>query len=333
MYFLTIFLLKCNFLSGRIVDFYLTKYYNHRLAGLLYLLALDSYKDNSGVCIPKFVELFKLYSCYRGKRVICDKKRNTCGFSILINKFTKKIIISLSGTVGILQQFREGTSLLKKLKDFHGMGLVNNYFAEIHEYLWKNIKDVFDEPHYKNFKVIVTGHSLGGAMAALIGLRIQFEEIRKSSDIFLYTFGEPRVGTHTFAIHFDKRVPNCWRVVYATDFVAHIPSCKKVRPTRLKLSRKRVNLPCDPHSLNGYYHHGTEVWYPNTKTFRNFYRICLGYPRNEDFNCSDHVNFRIHKYSYHRGHHSQYFLDLYKTYPHIFKANYDKTCKIYNKME
>uniref|UniRef100_A0A0N5C4X9 Lipase_3 domain-containing protein n=1 Tax=Strongyloides papillosus TaxID=174720 RepID=A0A0N5C4X9_STREA len=272
-----------------------------------------------------------MYSCYSGKRVICDKKRNTCGFSILINTFTNKIIISLGGTVGISQHFRQGMSIFKKLKNFYGIGLVNSYFAETHEYLWKYIKDVFEVQTYEDYKVVVTGHSLGGALAALIALRIQLEGIRESHDIFLYTFGEPRVGTHNFAMNFDKRVINSWRVVYATDFIAHIPSCKKVKRTRFKLSGRRTNLPCDPHSRSGYYHHGTEVWYPNTQSFRNFYRVCLGYPPNEDFNCSDHMNFHVHKYSYHREHHSLYFIDLYNIYPHIFKSNYGKTCEIYNR--
>lgn len=48
-------------------------------------------------------------------------------------------------------------------------------------------------------RVLVTGHSLGGAIAALAALDIVLSKAAPTEDVYLYTIGEPRVGNPTFA--------------------------------------------------------------------------------------------------------------------------------------
>nr|ADF43143.1 LPS1p [Chlamydomonas reinhardtii] len=76
-------------------------------------------------------------------------------------------------------------------------------------------------------KLLVTGHSLGGAHATLCTLDI-IHELRGSlppHHISCYTYGAPRVGNHAFAAMYDKVVYETWNVVNCNDMVPLTPKC------------------------------------------------------------------------------------------------------------
>jgi len=107
---------------------------------------------------------------------------------------------------------------------FDGTDKVNvhsGFLGEIDK-LWKNILQDINQ-HVKDIPIWVTGHSLGGAMATLAGMRHSFEEV--------ITFGEPRVG-----FHLDKafKSKSHTRYVNGDDPVTKLP----------------------PELLFGYDHHG-----------------------------------------------------------------------------
>lgn len=67
---------------------------------------------------------------------------------------------------------------------------------------------------------MVTGHSLGGALAILATADLQ--KIFGPID-FTYTFGQPRVGNQAFADWFQASHPNVYRLVDYADVVPHVP--------------------------------------------------------------------------------------------------------------
>ena len=76
--------------------------------------------------------------------------------------------------------------------------------------------------HYKQHKdlpkVLITGHSLGGALATLCALDLQYNFISdKNIELQCITFGSPRVGDKAFVKSYNNRVPNTWRVVNRGD--------------------------------------------------------------------------------------------------------------------
>ena len=73
--------------------------------------------------------------------------------------------------------------------------------------------------------LLVTGHSLGGALAMLAALDIvrSCAPVLDRSQVAVYTFGSPKVGNRRFRDWFDRNVPNCFRVVNAGDRVAQMP--------------------------------------------------------------------------------------------------------------
>ncbi|KAD5317247.1 hypothetical protein R6Q59_032581 [Mikania micrantha] len=74
---------------------------------------------------------------------------------------------------------------------------------------------------YGNLKIIVTGHSMGGAMAAFCGLDLAL--IYGSKNVQITTFGQPRIGNAAFASYYSQVVPNTFRVTHAHDLVPHLP--------------------------------------------------------------------------------------------------------------
>ena len=105
--------------------------------------------------------------------------------------------------------------------------------------------------------IIVTGHSMGGAIASFCALdlavsdpqilnlyllaqgttiieyklfcswslkRLQHLQIHfGSNNVHLMTFGQPRVGNAVFASYFAKYVPNTIRITHERDIVPHLP--------------------------------------------------------------------------------------------------------------
>lgn len=85
-------------------------------------------------------------------------------------------------------------------------------------------------------QVIVTGHSLGGALATLC-----VADVRASLDITptLYTFASPRTGDPAFAARFNSECPVAWRVVNTEDVITTVP------PSTSALERKYPRLLAD----------------------------------------------------------------------------------------
>ena len=70
-------------------------------------------------------------------------------------------------------------------------------------------------------RVLVTGHSLGGAMAVLCAYDIATRGPCAQYDVELscYTFGAPRVGNHAWAKEYNMRVADTWQIINSDDVV------------------------------------------------------------------------------------------------------------------
>ncbi|KAG1678518.1 hypothetical protein FOA52_014552 [Chlamydomonas sp. UWO 241] len=75
------------------------------------------------------------------------------------------------------------------------------------------------------WRVLITGHSLGGALATLCAYELSQRQgpARKVQDICMYTYGAPRVGNVKFASQFNERVPDSWRITNSSDIVPSVP--------------------------------------------------------------------------------------------------------------
>ncbi|KAK9076134.1 hypothetical protein SSX86_004467 [Deinandra increscens subsp. villosa] len=123
---------------------------------------------------------------------------------------------------------------------------------------------------YGNLKIMVTGHSMGGAMAAFCGLDLAL--IYGTKNVQVTTFGQPRIGNAAFTSYYSKFVPNTFRVTHAHDIVPHLPPYYQRFPQKT------------------YHHFPREVWLYNIGFAFLIYpveKICDG--SGEDPECSRSV--------------------------------------------
>lgn len=93
-------------------------------------------------------------------------------------------------------------------------GFYDSYMSVDSELL-RHIKEAQIHP-----KIVVTGHSLGGAMATLCALRLAGLGLGKHIEVI--TFGAPQVGDAQFVRSFDRAIQKCVRVVNPHDPVPEI---------------------------------------------------------------------------------------------------------------
>lgn len=120
-------------------------------------------------------------------------------------------------------------------------------------------------------RIIVTGHSMGGAMAAFcaLDLTVNFG----ATDVEVVTFGQPRIGNSVFATYYNNFVPKTIRVTHEHDIVPHLPPYYTYFPQRT------------------YHHFPREVWLYNLGVGSLRYeveKVCDG--SGEDASCSRSVS-------------------------------------------
>jgi hypothetical protein len=140
----------------------------------------------------------------------------------------KKFVLAFPGTRhDIIELLGEAAN--SKLVEYDDKGVkVVNYFYKV----MLKMKEIIFTPEvlsdidsHPGYQVIVTGHSLGGAVASLI----IYEAVNRNyispeyNEPVLITLGQPRTGNEQFVIDFNSKIKNYFRVVRDGDIVASIP--------------------------------------------------------------------------------------------------------------
>jgi len=86
-------------------------------------------------------------------------------------------------------------------------------------------------------KIVVCGHSLGGALAHLFALSLRTDLPAVVDYVSVYTFGSPRVGNRHFTFLSRNLLSRCWRVVVSGDLISKLPPWPYVHcPTEVLLA-------------------------------------------------------------------------------------------------
>ena len=151
-------------------------------------------------------------------------------YFVIKNEATKQLIFSFPGTDGIKQLFLEILeSNLKKFDENDDNILISEYFGsrtlDILEDIFNN-KETTDLLS-KNYSVISTGHSLGGAIAqAFLYFAIKKKKINtEKNQPKAITFSQPRVGNQYFVDFLNKNTKFNLRIKKENDLVPLIPIC------------------------------------------------------------------------------------------------------------
>ncbi len=110
--------------------------------------------------------------------------------------------------------------------------------------------------------LLVTGHSLGGALAVLSTLDLA-AEIPAGMRIEVCTFAGPRAGCVDFSRSFQEKISVCYRVVATADIVPHIPLPAPDLPyehvgAEIHIDEGSVTNPVTAHRLDLSYKPGLE---------------------------------------------------------------------------
>ena len=113
---------------------------------------------------------------------------------------------------------------------------------------------------YKTKQLLITGHSLGAAMATLMTYDILtlFTEYEVK---YLVNFGSPRVGNLDFVDSYNSYNITSYRITHHYDMIPHLPE-----------------------ELFDYLHIPNEIWYNEQN---NEYKICDDSNNKEDNTCSN----------------------------------------------
>jgi triacylglycerol lipase len=104
--------------------------------------------------------------------------------------------------------------------------------------VWPELAPLIAKTAAANGKVFVTGHSLGGALAALTALKIGTDSVADVQAV--YTFGMPRPGDDGLAETYNTRLGQCtYRLVHGDDVVP------TVAPTSLGFRHVGRYLRCE----------------------------------------------------------------------------------------
>ncbi|CAD5216262.1 unnamed protein product [Bursaphelenchus okinawaensis] len=213
-----------------------------------YLLTGGTYTITPQPCVDKALDAdgdWKIIA--HNNSIVCDSWNQTCGYLVVQSDVYKQIIVTYKGSVG--EQVTELVGYTFVPRQPLGAGRVHLYMYLAQNATWPTISAILNDTDTADYDVIFSGHSLGGAEAVISAVRVVDEGIKDSSQVQVWTYGQPRVGNAPFSNNFDELFPTSYRVVNRKDIVPHVPPCDA------KLLKQ-----CWPAVL-GYYHQSTEVWY------------------------------------------------------------------------
>ena len=128
------------------------------------------------------------------------------------------ILIGVRGTLEKSDWWRDADAAQVPFEE--GKGNVHHGFYDAYQALKKFIQDYLDRFHVGQ-KIIISGHSLGGAIALLLA-----EALRNSPDndydVLLYTYGSPRAGDAAFVLAAKPLAHH--RMVNNDDMVPGVPA-------------------------------------------------------------------------------------------------------------
>lgn len=146
---------------------------------------------------------------------------------------------------------------------------------------------------HKNAKFVVTGHSLGGALAvlfpAILILHKQTQLMEKL--LAVYTFGQPRIGDKEFGnsmnIKLNEPVTRYLRVVYSNDMVPRMPFDNKLFLFKHFGVCLYYNSCYKEKTVEEEPNRNFSIWYciPNmvTAMWELVHSLIMGYTRGKDF--------------------------------------------------
>jgi len=201
--------------------------YSDSLGQKFWKASVMSYCDQSALqamtchyCNDYNLELLHFYTS-PGSSVFND----VLSFAMLVDHDNHQFITSFKGS-------NSNGQLVNQLIDNSMVSYtINSLSAGVLDYAYDSYKDNLRSEfqtkyqeytaQYPSYDAIITGHSLGGALAEHAAVDASFQGYKEP---FVITYGAPRVGDHRWASKVNTLTH--YRVVNDRDIIVHYPFCK-----------------------------------------------------------------------------------------------------------
>ncbi|RUS31207.1 Alpha/Beta hydrolase protein [Jimgerdemannia flammicorona] len=164
-------------------------------------------------------------------------KTTTIGF-VARDDRNRAIIIAYHGSSYLTQFIQDAKFFKVDYPPANGTKIHKGFFEcfqDSHSSVYDTV--VNQVKQYPDYKLVLAGHSLGGALAVLQAMDFYQNEGYDNSKMIVYTYGQPRIGNDAFSSYVDSLGLSIYRVINQNDIIPHYP----------------------PSPFN-YKHHGTEYW-------------------------------------------------------------------------
>lgn len=145
---------------------------------------------------------------------------NIFGF-VAWNNADKTALVAIRGTKTIWEWIADVDAVPVAYTPVDGAGLVHMGFQLVYEHIRRSVGRLLGQCAGVK-RVLVAGHSLGGAVAVLSAPDIA-KNVTPGLIPELHTLAGPRAGAPDFAYFFDQLIPVCFRIVNFMDFVPQVP--------------------------------------------------------------------------------------------------------------
>uniref|UniRef100_A0A0N5BA86 Lipase_3 domain-containing protein n=1 Tax=Strongyloides papillosus TaxID=174720 RepID=A0A0N5BA86_STREA len=273
--------------------------YDSDLAFNAYKVTASTYTDNNENLISQCLNAaFGSFNNLAHSSFTCYKDDDSCTGVFAIFPDINTTLIAFRGTKNILSYLHQIENAYNfVLYDSAGPshGYVEKYYKNAAEDVFNKFitNKIVNSP--KTTKYIVTGHSLGGALAVLTALKLVTTLTAKPEDIHVITFGQPRIGDYQFSDFVQGNLPNLYRLVHYKDVIPHFPACAKEKGS----SSKCVKQDRQP------FHHTREVFYNSDKNSTQYDLCDPGW--GEDPTCSDGLDLSDNIEGFFSDYHNTYF--------------------------
>lgn len=223
---------------------------------------------NGDICLDNTTTIATFSQVHLPQRLMlafdCHIRGSTTEISayLSVNTYQRELIVGVRGSTDL----RNWLTDLRFLQDYcpYGNG------CRVHGGLWQAFQDIKDDSFYEtlresihsypDYNVTVTGHSLCGAVALLLGSGAREEFYGTNVDI--YTYGAPRAGNAVLMNYIRNQPGSEYRITHYNDQVPRLP----------------------PAVYLGYAHTTPEYWLRDGPQNR------LAYTEDQIATCTDFVN-------------------------------------------
>lgn len=139
------------------------------------------------------------------------------------NPASRTAFLSFRGTADLAGWVADINAFRQDYRPISGFGQVHTGFQDVYELVRDGIAADLADATSGCDQILITGHSLGAALAVLAAPDIAEAMPPNTIEPRLITFAGPKAGSADFAASFNAVIESCYRVVNFLDIVPYLP--------------------------------------------------------------------------------------------------------------